>query len=199
MLKIDLLKNNHKFFKAANVLLILAVAAIVGIVGWHFYQERNKNNALSSKVAEQNLPKNIQVKDSTDGKFSQLDTNGIAKLQASAPVSSPTIPSTIPPKAPVSTPANSKPQPVPHTFVSISSDGCQVTASGAAGQIFEVDVYTPTKGGSMSYTLPASGKLIKASGGIKDMTVYAQISTASGTKITYSVGKITADSCPPAG
>lgn len=172
--------------------LVLIVSAIAGA-----FVYSNQSNAKNSKT-NQNPP------GSKTNKMKPLSAADVAQLEATPPSrgEAPSQSATSQQTAPV--PATANPSvisqappatPEPHNVtVTVSSDGCYATAKGLEGMIFEVGAYKSTKGGSATFTLPASGTLTKATGGYSGMIGYGKLS--SSTQGAYDSKPITAASCP---
>lgn len=78
--------------------------------------------------------------------------------------------------------------------VSISSNGCQISAVGTPGDLFEYGAYGANKGGgSTSVTLPSSGTYTATSGGAVDMTSYGKIMNRKGRVVASAEKPITAN------
>jgi len=125
------------------------------------------------------------------------------KTSASSSPSTTAVTST-PPSKPAThstTPAVSKPAPQPETalvpaVVSISADGCYVTATTIPGMTFIAGAYQGNHGGDSTYTIPASGTMTVTSGGAQNYMAYGKILDASGAQIAYYAEVISASQCP---
>lgn len=188
--------------KQAGIVHMLAVGVIlvlvIGVGGAWVYSQQTKTPIKLAK----NVNKN------SGGTYKELDQKEVAELEAASSASSaPTTTAKQPAKTATST-AQSKPKsvtpakteaPAPAGKITISDDGCYVTAEGEAGMTLEVGAVKDNKGGSMTYTMPNKGPVMKATGGFKGMTAYGTLSSADGAKIIFNSGPITADECPAAG
>ncbi len=67
------------------------------------------------------------------------------------------------------------PEPTTSSSVTISADGCTITATGTPGTNLVVKASNDRKGGESTYTFPSDGKLTELAGGIAGMTVVAEI------------------------
>ena len=94
------------------------------------------------------------------------------------------------PKPPTTTPAPSYP-----LSVSISANGCEVTAKGTPGMQVLIGAHNDRKGGESPFTIPASGTLVQQSGGILGMTSYGKILNASGSVVAAAEAMITVTQC----
>ncbi len=199
------MKKNLSGFSLIESLLLLILVGLVGFTGWYVFRSKTATNSIYNGSAS--ISSAIKVVPKPTGTLKELTTTDIDRLKATAPTttsSSSTTTTTQP--APTSSPSTtnnqtsasaSTPSP-PLGTISLSSDGCYVTATGLEGMSVEIGAFKPNKGGSATYTLLASGTLTKATGGFKDMTAYGQLTAPNGVYI-YNSTTITADSCPPAG
>jgi hypothetical protein len=62
-----------------------------------------------------------------------------------------------------------------------------------------IGAYSTNKGGNVTYTIPSSGTITKATGGFKNMTGFGKLFNSSGALVASVTKAITADSCPAAG
>lgn len=67
--------------------------------------------------------------------------------------------------------------------VTISVNGCQITASGVPGATFEYGAYAPNKGVSETVVIPSSGTYTATSGGSVGMTSYGKIINDKGRAV----------------
>jgi len=82
--------------------------------------------------------------------------------------------------------------------VSISTDGCTVTASGAPGLNFEYGGHdgTGTSGASKTVILPPSGTFSASTGGVQGMTSFGLIYDNGDEVVAFEDAIIQAESCP---
>jgi glucose/arabinose dehydrogenase len=182
--------------------LILVVILVAGLlaVAWVVHERSSEQSQLTLANKA-----NVNYKSLSSKDIAKLRTNNSTPAPASAaetspapqpsPSPSPQSKSAVTPTvsaSPTSTPLVSNPW-----KISFSSDGCTVTVVADPGASVEIGAHTATKGGSVQYTVPASGTLTKSSGGFKGMTSYAKASNANNN--SYSETTITVDQCAPAG
>lgn len=177
------------------------VSLIAGAGAWVLIQQHQEKSPLAVKESV--------AQDGNATSYTQLNATDIERLKDTQPAQ-PTQPTpkqspthTSPKTSPKqnTTPSTTGNTPVTPTTgsISFSADGCFATGTGDAGWVFEVGAYTATKGGSVSYTLPASGTLTKSSGGFKGMQSYGKLSEPSGSKTLTETTTITVDQCQSAG
>ncbi|HEU4966352.1 MAG TPA: hypothetical protein VFT53_02630 [Candidatus Saccharimonadales bacterium] len=84
--------------------------------------------------------------------------------------------------------------------VTISSDGCAITAHGWAGLIFVTGSDLPGHHGAQNNSiLSASTATIESSGGVKGEIGYGELIGANDVVLVTATRRITADSCPGVG
>lgn len=191
---------NQKGFAHLLVLGVFLVGGIIAIAASVVVHNNNKRE-LASHILSTNKPKTTSAPDSTVP--SSASTAQPAATPTQTPTASSSTPKAIAP-ATTNTQAETKattPASTPTYLgsLTISADGCTVTATAPPGMSLLVQAYNDRKGGEASYTIPASGTLTKYAGGIKGMTVDAQLYTSSNSKDAHAVGMITQDMCPAAG
>jgi cytoskeletal protein RodZ len=181
------------------VLGACVVAVLAGVGAWVYSHQNSNSTPVKLKDSVQNHTSSTTYKP-----LDEADVQSLQKAQASSQpaASAPVAKAETKPKATTPPKAAATQTPVAPTNpgeVSFSSDGCLVTGKGDPGWTFEVGAYTGTKGGSVSYTLPASGTLTKSSGGFKGMYAYGKFSNPQNINILMEAVPITADQCPAAG
>jgi hypothetical protein len=197
-------KNQYGGFRV----LFLAVMVVVGllVIAWAVHERSSEQSQLT-------------LANKANVNYKSLNSKDIARLKANNAAPEPAPPaeetpatqtpgSTSPSAAPTTQPKQTiTPPAVPGSTtapslssgwkISFSQDGCIATIVAEPGASVEIGAHTATKGGSVQYTVPASGTLIKSSGGFKGMTSYAKAINSSNNY--YGEATITTDQCAPAG
>lgn len=185
------MKNSENGFSYVEILLFVVIAFLISFVGWFVWQSKNNANLSLNNAAKADSVSKITVTNKT---ASQAQTT---PAPTPAPVTN--VPSTATKKT-TATPTNPAPTPVPAPIVltpslTISSDGCSVTANGSQGFTLYVSAHNSSKGGESTYTLPASATLTVQTGNVQGMTVDAILKNASGANLIEKTGTITPSYC----
>ncbi len=179
----------------AHLLLLVGIAAItLGTAGIGLYSHFATENQKSSVAVVVHPDVHTTSQENTTAVSPQQSVPVTATPSVATPHTSPapTRPVTITP-TPVPTPT---PVAAPTPAVTISADGCTITAVGVTGLQLQIDVHNTRKGGGATYTVPASNGLTVHSGGIQGMTVIATLTNPYGTLLGKATGTITAAACP---
>lgn len=202
-------KSSQNGFAVVEVVLVSVLIVAVVAIGVVVYRGRSHLQANNQQTASGTITARPEVQTTT------LTQSDVAKLQATQPTSTPAATTTAPKTTttasstktsttPASTPAVTPtpapaPAPAPKATITISADGCMVTATGTPGMNLEVGAFTPRKGGAATFTLPASGIKTVSAGGVQGMTSYGQLTDSSGNVVAYGSSTITPSTCPAAG
>ncbi len=80
------------------------------------------------------------------------------------------------------------------SYVTLSADACQATATGVPGNTFVWGASAENKGGSQTGVIPASGTLVGQIGGSAGMTAYGKILNSKG-RVIASAQKTIPSNC----
>lgn len=192
-------KLNNQTGAIHFVLVGVAVLVLLAGAGAWVYMHQEDNKSITTKK-QKTVP---QQKDDVP-QYTELSTSQIQDLDNTRSKKEPAQQEASSSSSQSSSQQNTTPaQPAPTTVegkITFSADGCSVTGTGEPGWIFEVGSYnaTLTKGGSVKYTLPASGTLTQSAGGFKNMYAFGKLSNAQGVHIRMEQVPIEAEQCPPA-
>jgi type II secretory pathway pseudopilin PulG len=184
-------KDQRGIIHLILVVLIISGFAVAG-VSYRFIQYKKEQADRQAAVTAQSTRNSAKVNldSSQKTELESVDTTP-PSLTVNPPSTSSTKPSP--------TPSPTSPAPAPDGTVSISSDGCIVTAKGKPGLKLTAGAYKTNGGGSQDYTIPASGIITVATGGFKGMTGFGDLYNSSNTKIGSASAPITATQCAPSG
>jgi hypothetical protein len=123
------MKLNDNGFSVVEITLVVLIFAITGGVGWYVYQTK----VDSDKSYRNSTEPSIKVDTNTESSqtYKELSETDVADIKTETTTSTPKA--TTPPAENQSTPTEPAPAPEPEGTVSISDDGCQVTANGRLG------------------------------------------------------------------
>ncbi len=187
------MKTNNYGFATLEIALFLFLITLISGTGWFVWHAKGSANKSLTNASNASYTAKLTAK---------------PKPAATAPATPAPVTDTAAPSSPaatsarkptiISSPAPVAPKPTPTVLtpsLTISADGCIITANGSEGFNLATSVHNSAKGGDSSEYLPASATLTIMSGGIMGMTVDAVLKDTSGNTLIQKSGTISADHC----
>jgi cytoskeletal protein RodZ len=205
------LKMKNQLVNLNFIILVVLILLLIGVAG--AWIAKNYKSSSSSGLSLANK-KNINYKNLNSSEIANLRTQtddnsspqpaSATELKNSQDSGSTVAPQANPQPSTDNGDKNSSPTSATSTSsqptnkqILFSDDGCSVTVFAAPGTEVEIGAHTETKGGTVKYVVPESGKLTKSTGGSKGMNSHVKV--GSDSNAVYNESDIKADQCAPAG
>ncbi len=191
--------STHALMLLTPMVLVLTLGGMIFVFAPVSSKHDQQSGAGSQPTPVAAKPLNtaqlLQSEQSTVPPPSNTSITSASKV--TTPATTPTPAYTPPTRAPQPSTRTHTPAPAGHATVTISSNGCRVTAVGTPGLTFIVGVYTPTnsKGGRATYRIPADGSISAYDGGVRYEIAFGEVDDANGNQIARTNAAITAKSC----